>query len=179
MKKLAILVMLAVELAVCGCANNTPSTVTNTSTTGNWEAQLISNNGGQGSLLNFVVGFNVTNSGPLNITNFAIFNQGACFAPGLTGETESGTATFTTDATGNVNGTLELTVTSSTTGSVLSLTGQLTGTSNGTTTTTGTLSNGEVIGSWTLKPGQSSSSSDCTGGGSFVMCQGKPCSTAG
>lgn len=179
MKKLAFLVVLAIELAICGCANNTPSTVTNTSTTGDWEAQLISDNGGQGSLLNFVVGFNVTNSGPLDITNFAIFNQGACFAPGLTGETESGTATFTTDATGNVNGTLDLTITSSTTGSVLTLTGQLTGKSNGTTTTTGTLSNGEVIGSWNLKPGQSSSSSDCTGSGSFVMCQGKPCSTAG
>ena len=179
MRRLAILVMLTLEFAVCGCGNNTPSTVTNTSTTGNWEAQLISDTGGEGSLLNFVVGFNVTNTGPLNITGFAFFNQGACFATGLNAETETGKASFTTDASGNVTGTLDLTVTSSTTGSVLSLTGQLTGTSNGTTTTTGTLSNGLVVGQWDLKAGQGNSSSGCSGGGSFVMCQGKAtCSTS-
>jgi len=75
MTRLAMLVLLALEFAVCGCANNTPSTVTNTSTSGNWEAQLINPSGGQASLLNFVVAFNVTNTGPLNITGFAFFNQ--------------------------------------------------------------------------------------------------------
>lgn len=177
MRRLAILVMLAVEFAVCGCANNTPSTTTNTATTGNWEAQLISDTGGQSSLLNFVVGFDVTNSGPLKITGFGFFNEGACFATGVNAENETGSASFTTGSTGKVTGTLDLAVTSSTTGSVLSLTGQLTGTSNGTTTTTGTLTNGVVVGTWDLKPGQSGSS-DCTGTGTFVMCQDKAsCST--
>jgi hypothetical protein len=172
MKKLAMALGLA--MAVCGCGNNKPNTVTNTSTTGNWEAQLVSNNGGQGSLLNFVVAFSVTNSGPLDITGFGFFNQGSCFQTGLNQQKESGSASFTTDTTGHVTGTLNLTITSSTTGSVLTLTSNdngLTGTSNGTTTTTGTLSNGVVIGTWTLSPGNSGGS-DCTGSGTFLMCEG-------
>ncbi len=187
MRRLAILVMLALEFAVCGCANNTPSTVTNTSTSGNWEAQMINPTGGQASLLNFVVAFNVTNSGPLDITGFGFFNQNSCFENGLNAQTEKGNASFTTDATGHVTGTLNLTITSSTNGSVLTLTSNpngLTGTSNGTTTTTGTLSNGVVIGTWTLTPGSSTSSSGCNpvtqnDGATFVMCQNAAtCSTA-
>lgn len=185
MRRLAILVMLALEFALCGCANNTPSTVTNTSTSGNWEAQLINPTGGQASLLNFVVAFNVTNSGPLDVTGFAFFNQGACFTNGQNAQTVSGTASFTTDSSGHVTGTLSLKITSSTNGSVLTLTSNpdgLTGTSNGTTTSTGTLSNGIVVGTWTLTPGSNvsgcnavSSSQNAT----FVMCQNAAtCSTA-
>ena len=178
MKKLAILLGLALELAVCGCGNNKPNSVTNTSTSGNWEAQLIDGTG-QASLLNFVVAFSVTNNGPLDITGFGFFNQGSCFDTGLNKQTENGNASFTTDTTGHVTGTLDLTVNSSSTGSVLKLTGQLTGTSNGTTTTTGTLSNGVVVGTWSLSAGQGSASS-CTGSGTFVMCQGTAtCSTTG
>ena len=169
MRKLAILVMLAVELAVCGCGNNTPSTVTNTSTTGNWEAFLI---GGdlQASLLNFVVAFNVTNSGPLNISGFAFFNQGACFGTVANAEKETGTANFTTSTANAVTGTFNMTVNSTTNGNVLTLTGSLTGTSNGTTTTTGTLSNGVVVGTWSLKGGQGDPSCSVPQG-TFTMCQ--------
>jgi hypothetical protein len=184
MRRFAILVMLALEFAVCGCANNTPSTTTNTSTSGNWEAQLINPSGGQASLLNFVVAFDVTNSGPLKITGFGFFNDNTCFAGGVNGQTESGNASFTTDATGHVTGTLSLTITSSSNGSVLTLTSNpdgLTGTSNGTTTTTGTLSNGEVAGTWTLTPGANASGCNPvtkSDGATFVMCQNKVCSTA-
>jgi hypothetical protein len=182
MKRFAILIGLALGLALCGCANNTPSTVTNTSTTGNWEAQLINPTGGQASLLNFVVAFNVTNSGPLSITGFAFFNDGTCFKTGLNQQTESGTASFTTDSTGNVSGTLSLKVTSSSTGSVLSLSGNLTGKSNGTTTTTGTLSSGVVVGNWTLTPGANATGCNAvtqTDSASFVMCQNAAtCTTA-
>ena len=87
MRRLAILVLLALEFAVCGCANNTPSTVTNTATSGNWEAQLINPSGGQATLLNFVVSFNVTNSGPLKITGFGFFNDNACFAKDFKSQT--------------------------------------------------------------------------------------------
>ncbi len=174
MKKLALLA-LALELAVCGCGTSgAPSNVTNTQATGNWEAQLT---GGteQASLLNFVTTFTVTNSGPLDVTGFGFFNAGSCFSTGTNAETLAGNASFTTSSTNTVTGTLTLTVTSTTTGSVLTLgtptPATLTGTSNGTTTTTGTLSNGIVVGQWSLSPGNNATSCNA-GSGSFIMCQG-------
>jgi len=172
MKRLAILIVLALELAVggCGSSKNT-STETNTSTTGNWEAQLV---GGtqQASLLNFTVDFSVTNSGPLDINGVSFFNQGACFGTTINSTTESGTANFTTASSGAVIGTLDLTVKSVTpAGNVLTLTGTLIGTSSATSGTAGTLTNGVVTGTWTLTGGQGDSS--CAGSGTFVMCQGK------
>jgi hypothetical protein len=175
MKTFALVAALALELAVCGCgATNNTSTVTNTQATGNWEGQLT---GGteQASLLNFVTTFTVTNNGPLSITGFAFFNAGACFANGTNAESVTGNASFTTSSTNTVNGTLFLTITSNTNGSVLTIgtataPGRLTGTSNGTTTTTGTLSNGVVVGQWSLSPG--SGTTGCNAGqGTFVMCQ--------
>jgi hypothetical protein len=177
MQKFALMALLALELAVCGCGTSTPNNTTNTQATGNWEAQLT---GGtqQTSLMNFVTTFSVTNSGPLDITGFAFFNAGACFATGANSETASGSAAFTTSSTNTVTGTLSLTATSTTTGAVLNLSGALTGTSNGTTTTTGTLSNGVVIGTWTLAPGGGSSSCTGTTTGTFIMCQDKATCTA-
>jgi hypothetical protein len=176
MKKLAVLMVLALELAVCGCGTTPPSTVINTSTTGNWEAKMV---GGEGaaSELNFVTSFNVTNSGPLDITGFGFINAGACFENGENVETESGTASFTTNlGTDQVTGALTFTVNSITPpGNVLTLTSYqngLTGIStNGTSTTTGTLSDGVVAGTWGL-------TGPCTNGatpppsGTFIMCQG-------
>jgi len=170
MKKLALMVLLVLDMVVCGCGNPTPSTTTNTEASGNWEAQLTGGSD-QTALMNFVTTFSVTNSGPLDITGFAFFNSGACFTTGANAETFTGNASFTTSSTNTVNGTLNLTITSSTTGSVLTLNpGTLTGTSNGTTTTTGTLSNGVVVGTWSLSPGNSST---CTGSiqGSYILCQ--------
>lgn len=171
MKKLAFLTLLALAFAVSSCGNSTTSTTTNTQAGGLWEAQLT---GGteEASKLNFTTQFTVTNSGPLDITGFAFFNSGACFATGLNVENESGSADFTTSSTNQVTGTLSFTVNSiNPPGNALALTGNLTGTSNGTTTTTGTLSNGVVAGTWALTGGAS-----CTGGsqltGNFIMCQG-------
>lgn len=183
MKRLAILIGLALELVVCGCANNAPSTITNTTTNGNWEAQLIDGTG-QASLLNFVVTFSVTNSGPLDITGFAFFNQGSCFTTGLNQQTESGSASFTTNInTGQVTGTLNLTIKSNTSDSVLTLTSYangLTGTSNGTQTTTGTLSHGVVVGTWTLtSPSNPACNTPQGASPTFIMCQGAAtCSTS-
>jgi hypothetical protein len=177
MKKLLLLV-LALEFAVCGCGNKTTTTTASTSTSGNWEAKLT---GGteQASLLNFVVAFSVTNSGPLDITGFSFINDGACFATGVNGENETGSATFTTASTGAVTGTLNLGVNSlSPAGNILTMTGALTGNSNGTTTTTGTLTNGVVVGTWTLSGGAGDPS--CSGSGSFVMCENtNTCTTTG
>jgi len=180
MKTVAILLVVGLGCVVWGCGNNVPRTVTNTTTTGNWEAQLIDPTGGPGTQLNFVVSFNVTNNGPLDITGFAFFNQGPCFTTGLTTSTQSGNASFTTNtATGQVIGNLNLTITSTTNSSVLTLTSNpngLTGTSSGTLTTTGVLSNGVVVGTWTLK---NSTDSGCNSpaqgtngtGFTFIMCQ--------
>ncbi|HYM75084.1 MAG TPA: hypothetical protein VE377_03830 [Candidatus Dormibacteraeota bacterium] len=182
MKKFALIALLALEFAVCGCGNSTTPTTTSTQATGNWEAQMT---GGteQASLLNFVTAFNVTNSGPLSVTGFGFFNSGSCFATGTNAATVSGNATFTTSSTNSVTGTLTMTVTSTTNGSVLTLgtpnPATLTGTSNGTTTTTGTLSNGVVVGNWSLQPGSGANGCNA-GGGTFVMCQDKAtCSTTG
>ena len=175
MKKLALVAALALELAVCGCGatNNTP-TVTNTQATGNWEGQLTGGTD-QASLLNFVTTFTVTDVGPLSITGFAFFNAGACFANGTNAENVTGNANFGTSSTNTVTGTLYLTITSNTNGSVLTIgtpttPGSLTGTSNGTATTTGTLSNGVVVGQWSLTPGTGVTGCSAASG-NFIMCQ--------
>lgn len=176
-KLLSIALALALEFAVCACGTSpNTSTVNNTTTSGNWEAQLTGGTA-QASLLNFVVTFTVTNGGPLDVIGVGFFNQSDCFATGLNLETGSGTTTFTTNNAGQVTGTLSLNIKSNANGSVLALSGQLTGNSNGTTTTIGTLTNGVVVGTWTLTPGSSATS--CNGGkGNFVMCQGAAtCST--
>src|SRR5215471_14433922 len=86
----------------------------------------------------------------------------------------SGCGNSTTTATDTVTGPFTLTIKSNSNSNALALTGTVTGTSSGTTTTIGNLSNGVVVGTWTLN----SSDSNCTGGGStppsgtFVMCQG-------
>jgi hypothetical protein len=168
MTKLALIV-LALELAVCGCGNSTPSATNNTQTTGNWEAFLTGGTD-QASLLNFVVAFNVTNTGPLDFTGFSFFNQGACFANGINDETQNGSATLNTASAGTVTGTLLMNVISTTNGNALALTGTLTGNSNGTTTTTGNLTNGVVVGQWTLT-GEAGDPSCNVTNGTFVMCQ--------
>ncbi len=182
MKKLAILLAVALEIAACGCATNNTnqnSTIATTANGGFWQAQL-SGGTGQASLLNFNVAFSVNTTGPIDVTGFSFFNEGACFSTAANSETISGTTTLGTANNGTVTGPFDMIVKSTTTSNTLELKGILTGTSNGTTSTTGTLSNGVVIGNWTLN----SSDSSCTGGGStapqgtFVMCQGAAtCST--
>ena len=174
MKKLVFLMVLALELAICGCGSNTianPST--NTAASGNWEAQLT---GGfdQSSLLNFVTAFRIFDTGPLDISSFNFYNEGKCFANGtidVPGSRETGTATLITGSADQVTGTFNFKVTSiSPPGNVLTMTGNLTGTSNGTPQVTGTLSNGVVVGTWTLSGGAGDAS--CAGSGNFIMCQG-------
>ena len=82
MNKLALVALLALEFAVCGCGTSgSPPTFTNTQATGNWEAQLTGGTD-QASLLNFVTTFTVTDQGPLSITGFGFFNAGTCFPIG-------------------------------------------------------------------------------------------------
>jgi hypothetical protein len=184
MKKFAILAMLALELAICGCGYTPPKNSVTTTTSGNWEAQLIGGTG-PSSLLNFVTSFSVTtftgqSNQSLDITGFGFYNSGPCFSLGDQQQTESGNASLNTSSAGQVTGSLNYTINSTTNSNVLLLTtggtpaGGVSGTSNGTTTTTGTMSNGVVWGTWKL----TSSDPACippNGGsasGTFVMCQG-------
>ena len=123
------------------------------------------------SLLNFVISFSVVNTGPLDLTGVVFFDQGACFSTSPTSNSAVGDASFTTTNSGQVYGTLNLTITSKTNGTTLALTGELTGSSNGTPTSTGSLSDGVVVGKWTLDSGTSASNCNASSG-TFVMCQG-------
>jgi hypothetical protein len=166
MKKLAILILVGVGLAVLGCGHSNIAPVTQTSTGGNWEAQLI---GGRGdaSLLNFVTVFTVTNTNggspePLSITAFGFINLGACFVT----QTPSGSADLITSTTNQVTGTLTYTIQSITPpGNTLTLNGtSITGTANN-----GALTGGVVTGSWTLT--NTNNNNDCAGAGNFTLCQ--------
>ena len=174
MKKLASLLVLALELAVCGCGTTPPNPVITTSINGLWEARMFGGTG-EASELGFTTTLIPEQSGPLNISTFAFFNQGTCFDNGLNEENVSGSADFTTNpGTDLVTGSLNLTVTSvNPSGNTLTLIspeGGLTGMSNGTITTTGTLTDGVAVGTWTLS--NSSNNAACQGTGTFIMCQG-------
>jgi len=188
MKKLAILALLSLSLVVSGCGSRTLNTTPpNTTTSGNWEAHV---NGGLGeaSKLDFVTAFSVTDNGSsnnnvsLDITGFSFINAGACFDNGVNASSQKGLTTFsTTSGTDRVTGNLSYTVVSNQpSGNVLTLTSYqdgFTGTSTATQNTTGTLSNGVVVGTWTL-------SGPCTNGanpspsGTFIMCQAAATCTA-
>lgn len=174
MKKLAIFVLLALELGVCGCGSGTNPNTTTTTASGSWEAQLTGGTGAT-SQLNFVTTFSVTDTTgisnePLNITGFSFFNAGACFTNGIHTSTEAGTATLNASSTGAVTGTMNYTVTSTNpAGNVLTLSGtNVTGQSSGSTGQTGNLTNGVVTGTWSL----SGTTPNCAGAGTFLMCQG-------
>jgi hypothetical protein len=176
MKKLAFPMVLALVVAISGCGSTTlaPTTNNTESPDGNWGARL-TGGADQASLLNFVTSFRLYNSGTLDITGFGFINQGACFALGTIdnpGSSESGSATLTTSTqTDEVTGTFSFTVKSiKPPGNTLILNGNLTGTSSATPQTTGILSNGVVVGKWSLTGGAGDAS--CNGGGSFIMCQG-------
>jgi len=186
MKKLAILALLGLSLAVYGCGSRTiANTNINTASTATWEAHLVGGTG-PASELDFLTTFNVQTYNnidvPLDIpsSGFNFFNVGQCFSTGFQVVTVTGDAAYaTTLGTDQVIGKLNMTVTSLTpAGNVLTLTapqGGLTGLSNGTTTsggttTTGTLTNGVAVGTWTLAAG--AGTPQCVGSGTFVMCQG-------
>ena len=99
----------------------------------------------------------------------AFFNQGACFSTSPTSNSAVGDASFTTNNSGPVYGTLNRLPRRPT--ATLALTGELTGRSYGTPTSTGSLSDGLLVGKWTLDPGTSAPNCNASSG-TFVMCQG-------
>lgn len=171
MKKLALLALVALEICVCGCGNNPPtSSIATQSSSSKWEAQLT---GGQGedSLLNFVTEISAGEyGGTLTVYAFSFINQSQCF-PGAVAA--SGVLpTFTTNSSDQVTGTLTFTVTSAS--STLTLNGNVTGmSSGGSTSSVGNLSNGVVQGTWSLTSSDTSCTPNTTAvTGPFLMCQG-------
>jgi hypothetical protein len=175
MKKLALLALVALEICVCACGNNAPTSIINTqSGNSNWEAQL-HGGAGQDSLLDFVTQFPIgENGGTIVPYFFGFINQGACFPSGVTA---SGSAVLTTNSSDQVTGTLTFTVTSAE--STLTLNGSVSGTSSGSTSSIGNMTNGVVQGTWyltTTLPSTSGcnavGSSSGSGNPPFLMCQG-------
>jgi len=175
MKKVAFLTLLALAAAVLSCGTRTPTTTVETTTSGNWEAQLI---GGIGpaSQLNFVTQFTLDNnngvSEPFTPTGFSFINAGPCF---VTTNSPTGTASLNTNSANQVTGSMNFTVTSLTpTGNTLTLStgtsGGISGTASGAPGTILIMTNGVVWGTWSL-------TGSCTSGltapvqGTFLMCQ--------
>jgi hypothetical protein len=169
MKKLALLALVALEICVCACGNNPPTSIINTqSNSSYWEAQLHGSPTGEDSGLNFVTQFSAgENGGTLSVYAFSFINQSACFpttiiAKGLL-------SNLVTNSSDQVTGTMTFTVSSGTT--TLTLNGNVTGTSSGSTSTTGNLSNGVVAGTWSLAT-QEPNCAAVTTSPPFLMCQG-------
>jgi hypothetical protein len=186
MKKLAFLALLGLSLVVYGCGSSTlNTTLTNTTASGNWESRV---NGGLGaaSQLNFVTNFTVTDNGSgsnlsLDITSFSFINAGSCFPNGIDTSSQKGYTTFSTiTGTDQVIGTMTYIVGSgvppASTLSLISYPNGFTGVSTATQNQTGTLSDGVVVGTWTLT--NKANDASCTGTGTFIMCQAAAACTA-
>ncbi len=152
MKKVAVRVLLALELTVSGCGSSTPATVT--AANGTWESALIGTDAGVG-VFNFLTSFSVDTSGALSVTYFSFLTTGPCFP--VTGDTASGTFDVTSATT---TSTANFTFTVQSGGSSMSMTG----TATGTTDTSGNTTWSTITGTWML-----TGSSACTGSGTFTM----------
>jgi hypothetical protein len=159
MKEVAILLLLALMLTGCGNSDNPPNV--QQASGGTWESEMLGGDG-TASGLSFITQFTVGGNGALSITNFQFLTQvdGGCFP--VTGATPNGNLTLTFNAADQVSGTFSFTIVSG--GNTLTLTStSVTGNVN----TNNTLSNGVVMGTWTLTGG-----SGCNGvGGTFTLTQ--------
>jgi hypothetical protein len=180
MKKLAIIVLLALATLLANCGSRTVAQQNLTGTGGNWEAEF-SGGTGDAALLAFTTQFNTGYGGgtAFNIYYFSFINTNPCFAT-ISGET--GSATLNTNGADQVTGTLTYTVNGAFTpaGSSTSVTtkltltaqppnsGELEGTASGSSGNTA-LENGVAWGDWTLT--NSGNDSSCAGAGTFLMCQ--------
>lgn len=148
MKKFAIILLVALELAVAGCGSSQTTAAADAS--GTWQA-VLTGGAGEGSVLSFNTKFSVNNDGSVSVSSISFLTVGTCFVSGQTG---SGTATLTTDSTGLVTGDVTFIVQSGTP-------------AGNTLTLTGTESGSTITGNWTLTGG--AGSDDCVGGGDFTM----------
>jgi hypothetical protein len=153
MKKLAVVVLLAFELALTGCGSSPTSTVK--AADGTWQSALIGTDAGLG-VFNFLTKFSVGANGALSVSYFSFLTTGRCFP--LTGETAGGTFTVTSATTTSTSANFQFTVQSG--ASSLAMTGTAAGTTDSSSNTTWST----ITGTWTLTGG-----SGCTGSGTFTM----------
>jgi hypothetical protein len=156
MKKFAVLLLLACELAVGGCGSSTKTSLSNaqSSTSGLWGAVLAGGEGdASGAVLGFITNFTINSDGSLNITQFS-FNTnpaGMNSQPCFVSESASGSSSLTTTTGNEVEGSITYVVTStSPAGNTLTLNGTEVGTS--------------ITGTWTLAGG-----TGCVSNGTFTM----------
>jgi uncharacterized protein YceK len=158
MKEVAILLLAA--LLLNGCSTSTSTTV-QTPVGNGWQAAM---SGGEGTSSGFSFNsfFTVGSGGALSISSLQLLNSGTCF--GTTNISSGGTLNIATVLP--VTGTFTFTLTSGA-GDVITLSSSdVTGTVN---STTNVLSNGSIIGTWTLAP--ASGSACAVANGSFTMKQ--------
>ena len=154
MKDVGILLLVALLLNGCG----TSSTTVQTASGGTWEANL-SGGDGMASGFSFITQFTVGGNGALSVSSFQFITAGTCFP--VTGGTQSGTLTATTNSANQVTGTFSFTESSG--GNTLTLTStSVTGTLSGTT-----LTGGSITGTWSIQGGTGCNNA----GGTFTMKQ--------
>lgn len=143
MKQFMAAVCLLAVMATFGCGRNDPFNPATIN--GVWSATLLDLNGTP--VFTFGTSLVVTGDGSLSISNFNFTTSSPCF---VSGQTETGSFTFTGDFNGNVTGKFNFVV--------------LSGTPSGNTLTLSGAANGKTIsGTWTLN------GEGCTGSGTFNM----------
>jgi len=159
MKEVAILLLVALMLNGCGSSQ----TAAQAAEGGGWAA-VMSGGESTSSGFSFNTQFTVGSNGALSISSFELLNQDTCFGTSI--PASGGTLDVTYNSADQVTGTFSFTITSAA-GDVVTLTSSsVTGTVN---TNGNTLSNGSIIGSWTLAPG--SGSTCVVASGTFTMTQ--------
>jgi hypothetical protein len=96
MRNLALVGLLALELMVTGCGSSHSTTSTTQSANGIWESALVGSDVGTG-VFNFTTTFTVGGDGSLSVTYFSFLTTGPCFP--LTGDSTSGSFNVTSTGT--------------------------------------------------------------------------------
>ena len=160
MKQIALILILTLLIPACG----TNSSYVQQAASGVWQAQLLAEEGAEPGL-GFVVQFTVSGTGgTLSFSSFQFLTSNPCFPVSGNGLAPAGSMSLQVNTTTfQVTGSFDFTVSAN--GNTLALTGNVTGTENGVTGTQ--LSNGSVLGSWTL----TGTGACASASGSFIMTQ--------
>jgi len=150
MKKTVAVVLLAMSLILSGCGSNSQAAGT---INGSWSATL--SNSTLANSFAFMTTLTVNSDGSLGTTNFSLtLNNTPCTFPTTT---ESGTFMITGNFNGQVSGKFHYVIMS-------------TGVEVNTITVDGTVSGGQITGTWTV----SGATANCSGFGNFTMNPGLP-----
>jgi len=158
--------LLLLTLGIAGCGS-TPTTVT-TGTGELWQSAM-SGGIGDSSGFSFITEFTVASNGALTISNFQLVNTDSCF--GGADVSEDGTLKLTFNSAGTVTGTFSFTLTSAAGDKVTLTSTTITGTYDDTNDV---LTDGSIIGTWTLLPGSDSKCVKASGPFTMTETTGTP-----